>query len=893
MIIDNINIENESDVEQKFIYQFLTNPFPHGLGYPESIIKTKVNIKKHYIGKGSDKKLYFPDYIVSYSSVPFLVVEAKTPDEDIKEGYREARLYATEVNASYPHQLNPIKYIICTNGSTLAYGFIDESEPRICFKCSELEPYFSSYHEINDEIGWINIQKYIYKIANELKPNGMFKVRKLLGGGNIQDEEIGLNDFASTITSSISHIINPKTLEDRELIVNEAYVTSKRRERFIDPIDKVIRASRPYSEVDTITLQDSENPKEILDKFRSYKTLENKILLLIGSVGSGKSTFIDYLQMKALPKNILDTTVWCRLNMNNAPVASSEIYTWLKENIIESCKNSLPEIDFDEIDVIKKVYGVELSAFEKGIGKLYKSDENTYNIKLAEHLESCIKNLDLETKNIIKYVATGREKLFIIVLDNCDKKNRDEQLLMFEVAQWLQNEYKCLVILPLRDETYDNNRDTPPLDTIVKEMAFRIEPPPFQSVLINRIHLALRQFSKDKSEKLQYKLSNGYKVNYPKSEQAYYLVSIVNSLFEHDKFARRLIVGLAGRNVRKALEIFLEFCNSGYISDDYIFKIRQSKGHYKLPYHLVATVLLRLNRRYYNGDESYVKNVFDTEDSDQKPNYFCRFIILQWLKKNFKAKGDARVEGYFKVSTVKDNLVNLGLEKDIIEREINYLLKEHCIVADHLKIDACNDNDMIRLAPAGFVHLELSSNVSYLAALAEDTYFNDRLVAEAIMYKIKDDLSKHLSRNTSIENATTFFNFINEQKQIFIQSEESFSNSEELIELLDFTHTSASLDNFKKNMPQDPWFEAHKRINRTDNYTGEVINVFHRSILVQLENGLRGMIEMKDLNGFDIKTIEIGYLINVMVLWIDTTQRKMGLKLIGLISELENNDYNG
>lgn len=64
----------------------------------------------------------------------------------------------------------------------------------------------------------------------------------------------------------------------------------------------------------------------------------------------------------------------------------------------------------------------------------------------------------------------------------------------------------------------------------------------------------------------------------------------------------------------------------------------------------------------------------------------------------------------------------MGLEKDIIEREINYLLKEHCIVADHLKIDAYNGNDMIRLAPAGFVHLELSSNVSYLAALAEDTY---------------------------------------------------------------------------------------------------------------------------------------------------------------------------
>ena len=95
-------------------------------------------------------------------------------------------------------------------------------------------------------------------------------------GAEIEIDEIEL-DYLFYSLGKYHKLINPKTLEDRELIVNEAYVTSKRRERFIDPIDKVIRASRPYSEVDTITLQDSENPKEILDKFRSYKTLENKI----------------------------------------------------------------------------------------------------------------------------------------------------------------------------------------------------------------------------------------------------------------------------------------------------------------------------------------------------------------------------------------------------------------------------------------------------------------------------------------------------------------------------------------------------------------------------------------------------------------------------------------
>lgn len=63
---------------------------------------------------------------------------------------------------------------------------------------------------------------------------------------------------------------------------------------------------------------------------------------------------------------------------------------------------------------------------------------------------------------------------------------------MFEAAQWLQREFRCLVVLPLRDETYDNHRDQPPLDTALKDLVFRIEPPMFQQVLVSRVQLAMR-----------------------------------------------------------------------------------------------------------------------------------------------------------------------------------------------------------------------------------------------------------------------------------------------------------------------------------------------------------------------------------------------------------------
>ena len=876
---------NESDVEQKFVYPLLTMNPPYGLGYPSAVVHTKVNIKKYYIGKGAERKLYFPDYIVANLGIPYLVVEVKSPDEDVREGYRQARLYAQELNATFPHNSNPTKYIISTNGVQIFFGYYDQDEPKIIIECKDLDIYSANLDNIFQEINWVKIQDYIKKVIYDQKPNDLFKVRRLLGGGSVQNEEVAGNAFAATVTSSISRIFNPETTLDRELIINEAYITSKRRERYVEPIDRVIRAAKPPSEIYATKFEDTKSPNELISKLKNTKTLENKVLLLIGSVGSGKSTFIDYLQIKALPKEIMNSTVWCRLNMNNAPVTANEIYDWLRSNIIESCKDSLPEVDFDEISNLKKIYGVEISKFNKGIGALFKSDESTYNLKLGEYLADLINNKDITAKNYVRYTCGERQKLCIIVLDNCDKKTRDEQLLMFEAAQWLQNEFRCLVILPLRDETYDNHRDLPPLDTVLKDMVFRIEPPLFQYVLTKRINLALRHLNDERNEKLQYKLPNGYRVDYPKSEQAYYLISIIKSLFEHDRFARRLIVGLAGRNIRKALEIFLEFCNSGYIGEDHIFKIRQSEGQYILPFHLVATALLRMNRRYYDGDHSYVKNIFDAKNQDEKPSYFCRYLILTWLSQRFKTKGDTKIEGYFKKNTIKEKLVGYGLSPDILDREINYLLRAHCIIAEHLKVDECGDDDLIKIGPAGFVHLDLVDNVNYLAALSEDTYFPDRLKAEEIVQRINRNMDSHLHLKTVISNAESFIDFISEQKEELLSISGSYINNENLLNMLNFNETRNAIERVKVNNSQDPWFDADKKLPRGSKHEVIVINKYDYGILVEFKEGVIGLIKNMNLGNYTERDIDFGATLLVSVLWVDVIQKKIGLNLEEMLSE--------
>jgi hypothetical protein len=180
----------------------------------------------------------------------------------------------------------------------------------------------------------------------------------------------------------------------------------------------------------------------------------------------------------------------------------------------------------------------------------------------------------------------------------------------------------------------------------------------------------------------RYDLPNGFHVEYPQTDKAYYLTSIVHAIFEHDRQIRRLILGLSGRNMRRALEIFLEFCTSGHITEDFIFKIRRAEGRFLLPLHLVVRVLLLMNRRFYDSDRSYMKNILATDLRDVQPNHFSRLMILRWLLKKFSQKGRTNLKGYFAIKDVIADLSIYGLDPDIIRREVEYLAKAQCIVTE-------------------------------------------------------------------------------------------------------------------------------------------------------------------------------------------------------------------
>jgi hypothetical protein len=384
------------------------------------------------------------------------------------QAFREARLYATELNAIHPSGLNPAHRVIASDGKRLLAGWYDQAMPVLEISYDEIEPYSPQMDKLVTLFGAVTLDKYYMSLLPSIKPTRYWKPVKLVGGLAKQKEQVAANSFGVTITTDFAHLFNPQSRTERSYIARHAYISSKRRERYIEPIDKVIRAATPPSVSNSRTLEDTGKPSEIIRPLRNSRALEHKVMLLLGSAGAGKSAFVDYLQDQALPTDVRSKTLWIRIDMNPAPISRDEIYAWLREELIRGCIEANSKTDFATLDSLKAVHSVEVSEFRKGVGRLYEKTLGLFESKLGDMLTALKSNRQTVAVNITRYCSTQKGILLIIVLDNSDKRLREEQLLMFEAAQWLQREFRGLVILPLREETYDNHRNEPPLDTALR-----------------------------------------------------------------------------------------------------------------------------------------------------------------------------------------------------------------------------------------------------------------------------------------------------------------------------------------------------------------------------------------------------------------------------------------
>lgn len=877
-------LANESDVEQKLLYPLLTAPEPRGAGYAGSEIRTKVNLRRLLIGKGATAKRYYPDYLVLWSGLPLVVVEAKAPGEDLTEALREARMYAMEVNSLFDPGLNPCRAIIVSDGLETWVGTCDSASPTDKFALSDISVATQSFDEALQKICRSSVVSRATGDLVSIRAGQRSATRPidLLGGQTVRGEEVGINSFGATLAIEYRHIFSPVSRSERTTVARKAYVISKRRERYVDPIDRVIRAAAPPSVLDSVPIDGNVGIKSVVTTLKRGKTLEHQLLLLIGGVGAGKSTFVDYVREVALTKEVRARTTWISIDLNQAPLTPSHIYDWVCKEISTDIQANSGIGDVDDLESLMRLYAPEIGKLKKGPLKLLKAQSEKYNEKLYEAITGMQADAKLTANAMMRHACSERGRLAVLVLDNCDKRTRDEQLLMFQVAKWIQGEFQCLVFLPLRDVTYDMHRQEPPLDTALKDLVFYIEPPMFARVLERRVKLALSEIESKRGKTFTFRVSNSISVEYKAEDQESFLRSILASIYEHDRFVRRLMTGISGRDLRLAMELFLEFCKSGHIDENEILKIRQSEGRYKLPKRVVARVLLRMSRRFYDGDRSHLKNVFQQYPLDPSPSPYIRFGVLSWLLARRSERGPSGVVGYHRCSSILRDLALVGHSQESVRRELLYLLQARCVVAEHQQVDHVDDGDLVCLSPAGHVHLRLWDDVDYLAACAEDSWYSGVAAAERVRSRIADyGRNGHFSYKSTLWNARELVLELQGWPNPLIEVGRAIAGDLP-VERPEWGDVLLNIEQRLKSV-EGSWYEIAVSSPVGSEFRGGVKKVVPGGCLVELEPlGVLGFLPC--LGDGDEAGVAVGTRVVVRVRWVNLERARIGLELVEIVS---------
>jgi hypothetical protein len=206
---------NESDVEQKLVHPLLTLNKPIGFGFLLSEIRTKADLHQFVIGKGKEQKLYYPDYIAILAGPPVAVIEVKGPEEALEPAFREARLYAGELNSQFPSKINPVRRILCINGREVWAGYYQQN--TTLKNAEELVLYLErvgsfaistsilSNSDENKQLMNINDAIQVTKklLSKEEEENPWFKVEERLAfGSQLHGTVTSVKDFGTFVQIS-------------------------------------------------------------------------------------------------------------------------------------------------------------------------------------------------------------------------------------------------------------------------------------------------------------------------------------------------------------------------------------------------------------------------------------------------------------------------------------------------------------------------------------------------------------------------------------------------------------------------------------------------------------------------------------------------------------------
>jgi len=639
---DNLSLGNESDVEQKIVMPLLTGSVY--LEIPQDRIFTKQYLAPTILDKSAEKTFgYFPDYSVWMYGFPVLIVEAKAPDVSSESASREASLYARHLNQKYPADFNPCSFTISTSGRDLLFGHWD-CNPILAILVKNLRVGSSDLDNLIKQCHHTVLQAFALSCLARARAARSFYSYNAAGGQALLTARRPPNSFAADLSPLLRRYFFSSNQENIKEIIERAYVSSSE----ITEYDKILEAllkERLYTRTGTLSQRlepgrhREEHVAHAIEEFSRVRPETGQLQIIQGAVGSGKSLFARRYKEVLQPEDHKGRCRWSFVDFNASPADLSHAELWLCKAFIEGFEYENPALDLSSKEVLRGIFSRNIQRRKYIYEELEKNAPEQAAVAKATDLAKWQDDAAEMVDGIANYVLGIRKEVLVVVMDNVDRLELKNQLDAFQLALWFMHKTRSFVILQMRDETYERYKNQPPLDTFRTGITFHITPPRFLDVVKKRLELSLEYLEAEAKEKQSFTIETGARVSYHKSHLQAFLRGLYIELFERKRNISRVLESLAGRDVRRALEMFVSIIMSGHLSPAALTSTAIGGGAVSISERRILKILMRTEYAFFSNHSGFISNIFSYDPDWQKPDNFLLIEILYSLARNRKRVG--------------------------------------------------------------------------------------------------------------------------------------------------------------------------------------------------------------------------------------------------------------
>jgi hypothetical protein len=749
---------NEAETRKKLIDKIIEDL----LGWSDDDISYEERVSE-------DGNTTYADYIIRTADVSMLI-EAKrigktfssVPDKkkvkmsgafmqgETGEAIKQAREYCRKKSIPFAVVTNGAQWILFPAVRTDSISFSDSSAIVFDSLGRILGEELGEFKNLLSRDGVIEGNLAVELIGRNTDQFEERRLNKFFNGGTARRE----NPIYPLIENEVISAFSDSIINSDDDLLEKCYVKNADRTKFDKRIQMHLQKREPLF---------STRPKRPMRK-RESGSLVNSInatssnkrplaILILGTVGTGKTTFLQYTRRVASAKYFEKRKDqpyphWINIDFRNFSKNESPI-----EFMYSQLFDYLNKDEFfkDYNRSIRSAYKEDIDALKSGPLFLLTKNEGEFEKKITEVIMA---DYNKKQPYVDKQLIYGaRQVPIFLVIDNVDQFEDDlTQSEIFADSIALASRLNINLIIAMRESTYVNHRSSPTFDAFDFD-PLQIEPPDIPAVLSRRFFITGQLLS---GKSGSFIALNGATFHV---DDLSVFIDIVKSSVLGTEIGDRIDV-LANHDVRLALRMTREFLARGYTDPAKALRTHEAENRYTLPKQEAFRAILLGNQSVYSEEYSVIGNPFDSR-LGRSNGELLRLFVLSALVKQSGGNSTWYIDG----PDIRDNLNTIGFsESDTLDVLSDLCQLRFIHTKSHGKADLCSGYFASRLG--GHIVRNLIGDFTFIENVAMDTFISNkecwenlRLLSSSIQEE-RDVVERIQLR---IKRAKIFYDFMLEQ----------------------------------------------------------------------------------------------------------------------------------